>query len=132
MAGGRLLVQVDEDDLPDGLIPVARRRPGQVVAVARESVEDAIDQIRPAVDAVMTRLEAMAADEVSVEFGLVLSAEGSAIIAKGKAEVHFTVTLAWKRREAEQKLFFHPGQKCAAPEDDTCESQPSPQGVSPL
>jgi Trypsin-co-occurring domain 1 len=97
--GGRLLVQVDEDDLPGGLGSAARGRAGQVVAVAKDSVEDALDQLEPAVGAVASRLKAMAADEVTVEFGIVLSAEGNAIVAKGSAEVHFTVTLAWKKQD---------------------------------
>jgi hypothetical protein len=97
--GGRLFVQVDEDDLPDGLEPAARRKPGQVVAHAKESVEDALDQVTPAIDAVAARLKALAADEVTVEFGLLLRAEGCAIIAKGSAEVHFTVTLMWQKAE---------------------------------
>jgi hypothetical protein len=44
----------------------------------------------------------MAADEITAEFGLVLSAEGNAIIAKGSAEVHFTVTLTWKKTEEQE------------------------------
>ncbi len=95
-AGGSLLVQAREDELPGGL-ELASLRPGEVVARARESVEAAIEQIKPAVDAVAGRLKAMAADEVTVEFGLVLGAETGAVIAKGTAEVHFTVTLCWKR-----------------------------------
>ncbi len=97
--GGQLLVQVDEDDLPAGLVPAARLRPGQVVVYARESVEAAFDQIKPAITAVAARLKAMAADEATVEFGLVLSAEGGAVIAKGSAQVHFTVTLTWNQAE---------------------------------
>jgi hypothetical protein len=97
-AGGRLLVQANEDDLPGGL-ELAALRPGEVVARARESVEAAVDQIKPAVDAIAGRLKAMAADEVAVEFGIVLGAETGAVIAKGTAEVHFTVTLTWQRAE---------------------------------
>ena len=99
-AGGRLLVQAGEDDLP-GTLELASLRPGDVVARARESVEAAIEQIRPAVDAVAGRLRAMAADEVAVEFGIVLGAETGAVVAKGTAEVHFTVTLSWKREQGE-------------------------------
>jgi Trypsin-co-occurring domain 1 len=95
-AGGRLLVQARADDLPDTL-ELAALRPGEVVARARESVEEAIDQIKPAINAVTERLKAVAADEVAVEFGIVLGAEAGAVIAKGTAEVHFTVTLSWKR-----------------------------------
>ena len=101
-AGGSLLVQAHEDDLPGGL-ELASLRPGEVVARARESLETAIDQIKPAVNAIAGRLKAMAADEVAVEFGIVLGAESGAVIAKGTAEVHFTVTLNWKREPGEAK-----------------------------
>jgi hypothetical protein len=99
-AGGHLLVQAAEDDLPGGL-ELASLRPGEVVARTRETVEEAVDQIKPAVTAVTSRLKALAADEVTVEFGLVLGAEAGAVIAKGTAEVHFTVTLCWKRGSGE-------------------------------
>ena len=102
-AGGCLLVQADEDDLP-GSLELATLRPGEVAVRARESVEAAIDQIKPAINAVTSRLTAMAADEVAVEFGIVLGAETGAIIAKGTAEVHFTVTLTWKRETGEHAV----------------------------
>lgn len=97
--GGVLRVQEDEDSLPDGLVPVARRGKGPLVLRAKESVEAALDQIKPAISATAARLRAMAADEVSVEFGLVLGIEGGPVIAKSTAEVHFTVTLTWRRDE---------------------------------
>jgi hypothetical protein len=100
-AGGRLLVQVGADDLP-GTLELASLRPGDVVARARESVEAAIDQIKPAIDAVAGRLRAMAAEAVTVEFGIVLGAETGAVVAKGSAEVHFNVTLSWQREKDEQ------------------------------
>jgi hypothetical protein len=101
-AGGRLLVQVPENELPAGALELASLRPGDVVARASESVEAAFDQIKPAVNAMASRLRAMAADEVAVEFGIVLGAETGAVIAKGTAEVHFIVTLTWKREPGEQ------------------------------
>lgn len=93
--GGRLLVAAGEGDLAGGL-ELAARRPGEIVARASESVEAALDQIKPAINAVTSRLRAMSADEVAVEFGIILGAESGAVIAKGTAEVHFTVKLAWK------------------------------------
>ena len=57
----------------------------------------AINQLKPAINAVTDRLKVFAADEMAVEFGIVLGAEAGAIIAKGTADVHFTVTLNWKR-----------------------------------
>jgi hypothetical protein len=101
-AGGRLLVQATADDLPDTL-ELAAVRPGEVAARARESVEAAIDQLKPAINAVADRLKAMAADEVTVEFGIMLGAEAGAIVAKGTAEVHFTVTLNWKRSASSEQ-----------------------------
>ena len=94
--GGRLLVQAGEADLVGGL-ELAALRPGAVVARARESVETAIDQLKPAISAVASRLKAIPADEVTVEFGILLGAETGAVIAKGAAEVHFIVTLTWKK-----------------------------------
>lgn len=99
-AGGHLLVQAAEDDLPDTL-ELASLRPGEIAIRARESVEAAIDQLKPAINAVTGRLKAMSADEVAVEFGIVLGAETGAVIAKGTAEVHFTVTLSWTRAASE-------------------------------
>ena len=100
-AGGRCSSRPGED-LP-GALELASLRPGEVVARARESVEAAIDQIKPAINAVAARLKAMSADEVAVEFGIVLGAETGAVIAKGTAEVHFTVTLSWKRNETRRE-----------------------------
>ncbi|MGH4007771.1 MAG: CU044_2847 family protein [Pseudonocardiaceae bacterium] len=94
--GGRLLVQVSEAGLP-GELQLASARPGEVVARARQSLEQSLDLIKPAVRAVLDRLVAMSPDEVRVEFGLTLGAETGVVVAKGTSEMHFAVTLAWKR-----------------------------------
>ena len=39
----------------------------------------------------------MSPDEIAVEFGIALGAKAGAVIAKGTADVHFTVSLTWKR-----------------------------------
>jgi hypothetical protein len=93
--GGRLVVQAAADELP-GSLDLAARSPGEIVAKARESVEQALDQVGPAIDAVLGRLRALSPAEVTVKFGIVLSAEAGAIIAKGGADVHFTATLTWR------------------------------------
>jgi hypothetical protein len=95
-SGGRLLVQAGEDDLPDGL-ELAALHPGELVARARDSVEAAMDEVKPAISAVANRLKEMSADEVVVEFGIVLGAETGVVIAKGTADVHFTVKLTWEK-----------------------------------
>ena len=94
--GGRLLVEASGDDLPGGL-ELASLRPGEIVARAGRSLEQALDQVKPAMDAVLGWLKAMSPDEVAVELGLVLGAETGVVVAKGTGEVHFSVTLTWKR-----------------------------------
>nr|MDT0656477.1 CU044_2847 family protein [Micromonospora sp. DSM 115978] len=96
--GGRLVVQASEEDLPDELVPAAR--PGEVVTRASETLEAALDQLRPAIVAIRSGLAAMAPDEMTVDFGIVLGAETGIVVAKGSTEVHFTVTLTWKRPDA--------------------------------
>ncbi len=99
--GGQLRVQASEEELA-GALELAAVRPGEVAVRARESLEHALDDLKPAISATVKRLRALAPDEMSVEFGLVLTAESGAIIAKGSAEVHFTVALTWKRSEADE------------------------------
>ena len=94
--GGRLLVEVSAAELPNDL-ELAGARPGEVVARARQTLEQALDQIKPALRAVLDRLVAMSPDEVSVEFGLTLGAETGVVVAKGTSEMHFAVTLGWTR-----------------------------------
>jgi hypothetical protein len=96
--GGRLVVQVGEDDLP-GELALASLRPGEIVARAEESLETALAEVKPAVRAVLDQLASLGADEVAVEFGVVLGAETGVVVAKGTTEVHFTVGVTWRRRE---------------------------------
>ena len=92
--GGQLLVQAGPE-APE--LELATRSPGVAIARAKESVQAAVDQIKPGLEVVLERLKEMAADEVTVEFGVVLGAEAGAVVAKGSAEAHFAVTLAWKK-----------------------------------
>ncbi|MGH3244959.1 MAG: CU044_2847 family protein [Trebonia sp.] len=93
-SGGVLRVQATDEDLPPGL-ELAALRPGEVVARANESLESALEQLRPAVDTIRRQLKGLAPSEVSVEFGIVLGAETGLMVAKGTAEVHFTISLRW-------------------------------------
>jgi hypothetical protein len=94
-AGGRLVVEVTEDDLP-GALELAARRPGEIVARAQESLEDVLDSLQPMMKSIRERLSVIAPDETTVKFGLVLGGETGIIVAKGTAAVHFKVTLSWK------------------------------------
>jgi hypothetical protein len=98
--GGRLLVEADPEQLPGELrLAASQATPGEVVAKAKQSLEQALDQLQPAMSAVLARLKAVSPDEVVVEFGLTLGAETGIVVAKGTSEVHFTVSLTWRRPE---------------------------------
>jgi hypothetical protein len=93
--GGRLVVQVGDEELP-GSLELAARGTGEIVARARQSLEEALDSLGPVVRTVRAKLGEMSPDETTVEFGLLIGGETGIIVAKGTAEVHFTVTLSWK------------------------------------
>jgi hypothetical protein len=94
-AGGVLRVQA-VDDWESGEELVAATGVAEKVAKAKETVETVVGSVTPALKAVTGQLRKLAPDEVTVEFGLVLGVEHGIVLAKGKGEVHFTVTLAWK------------------------------------
>jgi hypothetical protein len=95
--GGSMVVEVDEP-APEGVVKAAR--PGEVAARAKETLEDALDKIKPAAQAVVTRLRELhdAPDEIGVEFGIKLSAEAGAFVASAGVEANYKVTLKWSNK----------------------------------
>jgi hypothetical protein len=91
--GDELIVEVDEDLY--GSQRVSRDENGIVTAANR--LEQALQSAAPALQSVARTVRAMAPDEHEIEFGLKLSAEAGAIVAKTAAEGHFTVKLRWSR-----------------------------------
>jgi hypothetical protein len=94
--GGAIAVEVD-DAVSGGVVRSAR--PGEVVAQAGESLEQALDRAMSAAQALIERLRKASPDEMEVQFGLKLSGELGAVLAKTGAEGNFSVTLTWKRSE---------------------------------
>jgi hypothetical protein len=95
--GASVLVEV-RDGAPDG--PVTRGlRQEEVVEQTGHTFEHAIGRIQPAAQAIIDKLRSMsdAPDEVSVEFGLELSAEAGAFIASASTAANFKVSLTWRR-----------------------------------
>ena len=97
--GGSILVQVDEPTPEGGVVKAAR--PGEVMKRAGQTFESALDKIKPAAGAIISRLRGLAdpPDEIEVEFGLTLNAEAGAFVAAAGAEANYTVKLTWKREE---------------------------------
>jgi hypothetical protein len=97
---GPVVVEVAADDV--GFQGVTRK-PGEVVDVAGR-FENALTHVRTAALATLRtfREHALDADEVSLEFGIKLTVEAGAVIARTAVEGHMAVTVKWHRRP-------HPG-----------------------
>jgi hypothetical protein len=99
--GGSVVVEVEER-APD---TVVRRslgraaRPGEIAATAGETLEAAFGRVQPAAVAMVSKLRGLvdAPEEIEIEFGIQLSAELGAIIARAAGEANFNVRLTWKR-----------------------------------
>lgn len=67
------------------------------VARAGETLSSALATVTPALKTVTGKLRELSPDDLSVEFGLTLTAESGIVVAKGSAEVHLAVKVAWNR-----------------------------------
>jgi hypothetical protein len=76
---------------------VARDKGSELAKTATQSLQSALEAIKPAANEVATTLISLAQkpSRVEVEFGLKLSAEVGAIIASTSAEGHIGVKLIW-------------------------------------
>jgi Trypsin-co-occurring domain 1 len=94
--GGSVLVERADGDVRG---PVRAGQRGNVVVEATETMRQALEPIRRGARAVLDGLRETAPDEIKVEFGVTLTAETGAIIAKASSDCHLTVTLTWKGEE---------------------------------
>jgi Trypsin-co-occurring domain 1 len=101
--GGSVLVEVEE--APGG--PVVRGlgkdRP-TVAERADKTFEEATAAVVPAASSLMARLRAAAEppDEISIQFGVELSAQTGAFIASAAATANFSVSITWRHQEAKR------------------------------
>ncbi|MER7212619.1 CU044_2847 family protein [Streptosporangium sp. NPDC000239] len=91
---GSVLVELDP---APGFERLSRRDGG--LAQAKVSFEGALAGVRDAASSALKQFQAMAVppDEVELQFGVRLSAEAGAVIAKTGAEGHFEVRVKWQR-----------------------------------
>lgn len=97
--GGTVLVQVADGDAGD----VTRGWGDQgtrVVEQARQSFEQAVARVQPALQGLLTELRSLAEapEQIEVEFGLQLSAEVGAFVAGASTTGNFKVSMTWRRR----------------------------------
>jgi hypothetical protein len=93
---GTVIVEVDASE--PGFERVGQ---GGVVADARRKLEASLEDVREAATAALHvfRVGPSTPDAVEVEFGVRLTAEAGAVIAKTAVEGHFVVKLTWDSRE---------------------------------
>jgi hypothetical protein len=99
LKGGGLLV-VEVDPVESAGSRVMRGSAAEVaIASATSTFESALESVRSAAEAILHQLCSVAQppDEVAVEFGVKMSAESGAIIAKASGEANFKINMVWKK-----------------------------------
>jgi Trypsin-co-occurring domain 1 len=91
--GGSLVVEVDSYAAG----PVKAGRVGQVAGEAAQTLQAALASVVPAATALLDKLREVKPSEMSVTFGIKLTAEAGAIVAKTAGECNFAVTLHWRQ-----------------------------------
>ncbi|NEO02972.1 MAG: hypothetical protein F6J94_22975 [Moorea sp. SIO1F2] len=101
--GTTFLVEVEEPE-SRGIERVSLGSGKQVIK-ARQTFEEALDQIKPVASAVITKLRDLnqPADEVEVKFGLKLTADAGAVFASVGGEVSYEITLKWSSNKNQAK-----------------------------
>ncbi|MFF3859535.1 CU044_2847 family protein [Streptomyces sp. NPDC002209] len=93
--GGTVWMEVPDD------LPVIERvgRGDDALRTTARTLQEALSRVGPAVDAVIGQLRSAAVvpDEVNVQFGIKITAEAGAVIAKAATEANFTVSATWLR-----------------------------------
>lgn len=94
-SAGVVKVQIIDDEA-EGVVRVAR--PGQVVVRATRSLKEMLDTIKPVAEQFAAGFDGMdhPPDEITVDFGLSLSAQADVIITSTSAKANFSVSLTWK------------------------------------
>jgi hypothetical protein len=95
MDAPRQIVGVEIEQAADGLVKVSR--PGQVVARAARSLGEMLAGIRPVAESFVAGFAGMTEvpEEISLEFGLSLSADADLVVAATSAQANFKVALTW-------------------------------------
>lgn len=88
-----VLIEVDAHG--GGMQPAGRV--DDAIVKSQASLEKALATLRPTARALRAAVADIAPDEVSVELGIKLTSEATAIVVKGTGEANFVVRLTWKK-----------------------------------
>lgn len=97
--GGEETIRVQIREVDESLVRVGRG--GRSVARAQRSFGEMLDTVRPVAESFVGRFRGLAnaPDEITLEFGVSLSAEADVVIASTATAANFSVTLTWNRRD---------------------------------
>ena len=96
--GGLLVVEADAVESPGSRV-MRGSAAEDAVAQATNTFESALENVRSAAEAILDQLRSLAQppDEVAVEFGVKMSAELGAFVAKTSGGANFKINLTWKK-----------------------------------
>lgn len=97
--GSEEVVRVQIHEVDESLVRVGRG--GRAVARAEQTLGQMLDTVRPVADSFVQRFRglAQAPDEITLEFGVSLSAEAGVVIASTATAANFSVTLTWNKSD---------------------------------
>jgi hypothetical protein len=93
VAGGSVFVEIAEEHV--GPLPASPL--GEGIRKAQQSFLESLAGLEPIARTIRERIEGLAADQASVEFGVKLNAKTGVVLASAETEGHFKVTLTWKK-----------------------------------
>ncbi|MFI9771643.1 CU044_2847 family protein [Streptomyces sp. NPDC052415] len=96
---GDQTVRVQIREVDEALVRVGRG--GRTVARAEQTLGQMLDTVRPVAESFVDRFSGMAQapDEITLEFGVSLSAEADVVIASTATAANFSITLTWNRND---------------------------------
>lgn len=99
--GSDEVIRVQVREVDETLVRVGRA--GRSVARAERSFGQMLDTVRPVAESFVGRFRGLAnaPDEVTLEFGVSLSAEADVVIASTATAANFSVSLTWNRSGSE-------------------------------
>ncbi|MGY3678273.1 CU044_2847 family protein [Streptomyces sp. TE33382] len=95
--GSEESVRVQIREVDESLVRVGRG--GRSIARAERSLGQMLDTVRPVAESFVGRFSGLAnaPDEITLEFGVSLSAEADVVIASTATAANFSVSLTWNR-----------------------------------
>ncbi len=100
--GGTFLVEVDELQQEGGLQRAGVA--GEVIERAQQTFQNALERIKPAAAAIIAKIRELpdTPDELTVEFGIRLSAAAGVVLTKAAAEGNYKIILKWTRENQQR------------------------------